>query len=126
LGFGPFVDYPPLSEYVKLNVPDLTGFHELRFKCAQIGPVQLQLCQPGEGDSLYKRFLDEKGEGVYHLGFVVDDVDDAEAGLKASGLHVLASGRRVDGSGFSYMDTADEAGVVLLVRQSPGVKESGG
>jgi methylmalonyl-CoA/ethylmalonyl-CoA epimerase len=126
LGFGPFVDYPPLSEYVKLDVPDLAGFHQLRFKCAQIGPVQLQLCQPGEGDSLYKRFLDEKGEGVYHLGFVVDDVDDAEAGLIASGLGVLAGGRRQDGSGFSYMDTADEAGVVLLVRQSPGVKQNEG
>lgn len=126
LGFGPFVDYPPLSEYVKLDVPDLTGFHELRFKCAQIGPIQIQLCQPGEGDSLYKRFLEKKGEGVFHLGFVVDDVDDAEAGLTASGLQVLASGRREDGSGFSYMDTAGEAGVVLLVRQSPGVKANEG
>gem|GEM_PF-3366278 len=27
LGIGPFVDYPPLSEYVRLNVPDLIGFH---------------------------------------------------------------------------------------------------
>jgi methylmalonyl-CoA/ethylmalonyl-CoA epimerase len=126
LGFGPFVDYPPLSEYVKLDVPDLAGFHQLRFKCAQIGPIQIQLCQPGEGDSLYKRFLEEKGEGVYHLGFVVDAVDDAEAGLTALGLGVLSSGRRQDGSGFSYMDTAGEAGVVLLVRQSPGVKENEG
>lgn len=126
LGIGPFVDYPPLSEYVKLDVPDLAGFHQLRFTCTQIGPIQLQLCQPGEDDSLYKRFLEEKGEGVYHLGFVVDDVDDAEAGLKASGLQVLASGRRQDGSGFSYMDTAAEAGVVLLVRQSPPARPSEG
>ena len=120
LGFGPFFDYPPLTEYVKLDVPDLAGFHDVRFKCVQVGPIQIQLCQPGEGDSLYKRFLEKKGEGVFHLGFVVDDVDDAEAWLKASGLQVLSSGRREDGSGFSYMDTEPEAGVVLLVRQSPG------
>jgi methylmalonyl-CoA/ethylmalonyl-CoA epimerase len=126
LGFGPFVDYPPLTEYVTLNVPDLTGFHELRFMCAQIGPIQIQLCQPGSGDSVYKRFLEKKGEGVFHLGFVVDDVDGAETHLKALGLGVLSSGRRQDGSGFSYMDTAGEAGVVLLVRQSPGVKENEG
>lgn len=124
MGFGPFVDYPPLTDYVKLNVMDVAGFHDLRFKCAQVGPIQIQLCQPGEGKSPYKEFLEKRGEGVYHLGFVVDDVDGAEAELKALGLGVLSSGRRQDGSGFSYMDTAGEAGVVLLVRQSPGVKEN--
>ncbi len=126
LGFGPFVDYPPLTDYVKLNVMDVAGFQDVRFRCAQVGPIQIQLCQPGEGRSTYKEFLEKKGEGVFHLGFVVDDVDDAEAGLTALGLQILASGRREDGSGFSYMDTAGEAGVVLLVRQSPGVKETEG
>jgi hypothetical protein len=82
------------------------------------------LIQPGEGKSLYKDFLEKKGEGVYHLGFVVDHVDDSEAGLKKLGLKVLSSGRREDGSGFSYLDTAGKAGVVLLVRQSPGGKQN--
>jgi len=122
IGIGPFEDYPPLKEYVKLNVQDETGFFNLKFKIAQIGDVQIQLCQPGEGESPYKDFLEEKGEGVYHLGFVVNDVDDSEASLKKLGLQVLSSGRRVDGSGFSYMDTAGKAGVVLLVRQSKGKK----
>jgi methylmalonyl-CoA/ethylmalonyl-CoA epimerase len=126
VGFGPFVEYPPLTDYVKLNVIDVAGFHDVRFKCAQVGPIQIQLCQPGGGRTTYREFLEKKGEGVFHLGFVVDDVDDAEAELKASGLGVLSSGRRQDGSGFSYMDTADEAGVVLLVRQSPGAKENHG
>lgn len=34
-------------------------------------------------------------------------------------IKVLSSGRRENGSGFSYLDTASDAGVVLLVRQSP-------
>jgi methylmalonyl-CoA/ethylmalonyl-CoA epimerase len=123
IGIGPFEDYPPLTEYVKLNVPDETGFFNLKFKIAQVGDIQIQLCQPGEGKSPYKDFLDKKGEGVYHLGFVVDDVDSSEAEVKKLGLKVLSSGRREDGSGFSYLDTAGKAGVVLLVRQSPGGKQ---
>ena len=118
IGIGPFEDYPPLTEYIKLNVPDETGFHNLKFKVAQVGDIQIQLCQPGEGKSPYKDFLEKKGEGVYHLGFVVDRVEEAEAELKRLGLKVLSSGRRADGSGFSYMDTAEKAGVTLLVRQS--------
>lgn len=123
IGIGPFEDYPPLKEYTQIDVPDEVGFRNLKIKFVQIGPVQIQLIQPGEGKSLYKDFLEKKGEGVYHLGFVVDDVDDSEAELRKLGLKVLSSGRREDGSGFSYLDTAGRAGVVLLVRQSPGGKQ---
>ena len=119
IGIGPFEYYPPLEEYAKLNVPDEIGFHNLRIKVAQIGPIQIQLIQPGEGKSLYKDFLMRKGEGVFHLGFVVDDVDKSEAEVKKLGLRVLSSGRRKDGSGFSYLDTDKKGGVTLLIRQSP-------
>jgi methylmalonyl-CoA/ethylmalonyl-CoA epimerase len=118
IGIGPFEDYPPLKEYVKIDVPDEIGFRNLRIKVVQIGPIQIQLIQPGEGKSLYKDFLERKGEGVYHLGFVVDDVDRSEAELKKLGLHVLSSGRREDGSGFSYLDTTEKGGVTLLIRQN--------
>jgi methylmalonyl-CoA/ethylmalonyl-CoA epimerase len=120
IGIGPFEDYPPLKEYVKLHVMDEVGFHNLKFKVVQIGPIQIQSAQPGEGKSPYKDFLAKKGEGVYHLGFVVDDVDRPEAGLKKLGLNVISSGRREDGSGFSYLDTAGKGGVTLLIRQSKG------
>ncbi len=119
IGFGPFVDYPPMKEYTKINVPDEEGFYDLTIRCAQMGPVQFQLIQPGEGESLYRTFLEEKGEGVYHLGFVVDDIDGAEATVKEMGVLPVSSGRRENGSGFSYLDTAEKGGVTLLIRQSP-------
>ena len=119
IGIGPWMDYPPMKEYVKINVPDENGFYNLKIKCVQIGPVQLQLVEPGEGDSLYKDHLEEKGEGVFHIGFEVNDISATDAKIEAMGLNVLSSGRRENGSGFSYLDTASEAGVVLLVRQSP-------
>jgi len=122
LGIGPFQAYPPIRDYVKVNVPDKEAFYSLSIRQAQIGPVALQLIQPGEGKTIYKDFLDKNGEGVFHLGFVVDDVDKEEARLRAQGLQVLSSGRRLDGSGFTYFDTAEKAGVVLLIRQNPPSK----
>ncbi len=122
IGIGPFVEYPPLREYAKINVPDEEGFYNLRIMVARIGPVDLQLIQPGEGESLYKDHLGRKGEGVYHLGFVVDDIDEAEAEVKKRGLCVISNGRREDGSGFAYLDTAKKGGVTLLIRQSPPPK----
>ena len=119
IGIGPWVDYPPMKEYVNIDVPDENGFYNLKIKCAQIGPIQLQLVQPGQGESLYKDHLEQKGEGVFHIGFEVDDIGATDPVIESMGLGVLSSGRRENGSGFSYLDTAADAGVVLLVRQSP-------
>lgn len=122
LGFGPFFEYPPMTEYTELNVPDPKGFLTTVIKCAQIGPVQLQVVQPGEGRSIYKDFLEKNGEGVFHLGFVVPDIHAAESRVKDMGLEVISSGRRANGSGFAYFETAEKCGITLLVRQSPPAK----
>jgi len=118
IGIGPWVDYPPLVEYTKLNVIDEKGFFDTRFVYTHIGNLQLQLAQPGEGKTIYKEFLESKGEGVFHIGFEVDDIDAVEKQLAEDEMKVLASGRRDDGSGFSYLDTREQAGVTLLVRQT--------
>ena len=122
IGIGPFVEYPPMREYTKINVPDEEGFYNLRIMVARIGAVDLQLIQPGAGESLYKNHLEKKGEGVYHLGFVVDDIEEAEAEVRKKDLNVISNGRRNDGSGFAYLDTAEKGGVTLLIRQSPPPK----
>lgn len=118
IGIGPWLEYPPLVEYTKLNVIDENGFFDCRFVYTKIGDLQLQLVQPGEGKTIYKEFLEKKGEGVFHIGFEVDDIDAADKQLTDDGLKILACGRRDDGSGFSYYDTRGDAGVTLLVRQT--------
>ncbi len=118
IGIGPWVEYPPLVEYTKLNVMDEKGFLSSRFVFTKIGDLQLQLVQPGEGRTIYKEFLDKHGEGVFHIGFEVADIDTMDKQLTGNGLKILASGRRDDGSGFSYYDTREQAGVVLLIRQT--------
>ncbi len=118
IGIGPWMDYPPLVEYTKLNVMDEKGFFDTRFVYTHIGNLQLQLAQPGEGKTIYKEFLEKNGEGVFHIGFEVDDIEAVDKQLKEDGMNVLASGRRDDGSGFSYLDTREQAGVTLLVRQT--------
>jgi hypothetical protein len=56
---------------------------------------------------------------VFHVGFEVADADTADAQAAALGVAPLMRGRRDNGSGFTYFDTAERAGVVLEIRQSP-------
>jgi methylmalonyl-CoA/ethylmalonyl-CoA epimerase len=121
IGIGPWQDYPPLTEYTRLTVPNPDAFYALRYKLASAGGVQLQLCQPPELDCPQRRFLDAHGEGVFHIGFETDPdagLDEAAAAGAGLGLNVLARGQRDNGSGFIYFDTADDAGVVLLARKT--------
>ena len=119
LGVGPWFDYPKSGSYVFFEVPNQAASAAMRYKCADFENFQLQLCEPSNLDSPQRRFLDEKGEGVYHLGFEVDDRDAAEAAGRALGLAVTARGARTDKSGFCYFDTRDRAGVVLEIRKTP-------
>jgi methylmalonyl-CoA/ethylmalonyl-CoA epimerase len=117
VGIGPWQDYPPLTEYTRLTAPNPEAFYALRYKLANLGNVQLQLCQPPELDCPQRRFLDSRGEGVFHIGFE-SDLGEAAAAAAEAGLNVLASGQRDNGSGFIYFDTAADAGVVLLARKT--------
>jgi len=119
VGIGPWHDYPPLEEFTTLDVPDPDGFRKLDYRYAWIGDFQLQLVQPGPEPTPQRRFLDEHGEGVFHVGFEVPDADAADAQAAGLGVEPLMRGRRANGSGFTYYDTADRAGVVLEIRQSP-------
>jgi catechol 2,3-dioxygenase-like lactoylglutathione lyase family enzyme len=121
LGVGPWFDYPKGAPYVQFEVPSPEASRAMRYKCADLGNVQLQLCEPSAEDSPQRRFLDAHGEGVYHLGFEVADCDVAERQMQSHDVAVLSRGRRADGSGFTYFDTYADAGVTLEVRKTARV-----
>ena len=116
VGIGPWHDYPPLLQFTNLRVPDTSGFLALVYRYAWVGDFQLQLVQPGPEATPQRRFLDERGEGVFHVGFEVPDANAAEQQVPAE---PLMRGRRPNGSGFTYFDTAEQAGIILEIRQSP-------
>ena len=119
IGIGPWQPFPSLEPFRhELEVPDADDFMKLEYRFADLGNVQLQLCAPPkDSNTLQRRFLDEHGEGVFHLGFSVDDCDRAEAYNRSLGLAPKLRGRLPNRNGFTYFDTDERgAGVILQVR----------
>lgn len=118
LGVKPWVDFPSLEAFrPELKVPDVNAFMGLRFRFCDLDNVQLQLCEPGPGGSAQREFLDKHGEGVFHIGFTVADLDTAEADAEKLGLSPWMRGRLPDRTGFTYFNTRDQgAGVTLEIR----------
>jgi catechol 2,3-dioxygenase-like lactoylglutathione lyase family enzyme len=88
------------------------------------GDLQLELIQPVEGPTIHAEFLAERGPGLHHVCFEVDDVDAACAAAEAAGVPVLMRGSMMDGEiEFAYVDgSAGGAPYVELARIGPQMK----
>jgi len=123
LGVGPWHEYPSLEIYRdELTMPDVEAFMRLRYRYCNLDNMQIQLCEPDEGGTPQRAFLDAHGEGVFHLGFTVPDLDAAESNAQTQGLRPWMRGRLADHSGFTYFNTRKQgAGVTLEIRANKRV-----
>ena len=59
-----------------------------RYAPFTIAGFTLELLEPYDPASPIARFLERRGEGVYQLSFMVDDVDAVAGDLRAAGLRI--------------------------------------
>jgi len=92
----------------------------LRIALAYMGPVQMELIQVVEGESLHLNHVRESKGGVHHLGFMVQDLDKRLDACHKMGICILQRGTIKD-IGFTvdyaYLDTVDQAGIVIELIQ---------
>jgi methylmalonyl-CoA/ethylmalonyl-CoA epimerase len=67
---------------------DRTGLRLMQLAC---GGFKVELMQPVRDDSLISRWLAKHGPGFHHMTFVVDDVEEAVAGLEAAGVGTVGT-----------------------------------
>jgi len=75
--------------------------------------VEIELVACTEGRIFQSRFLDNWGEGLHHVGFLVDDVDGDTKNLADQGARVFVQ----DPGQFSYLDTGAGGGIFELIQK---------
>jgi methylmalonyl-CoA/ethylmalonyl-CoA epimerase len=92
----------------------------LRAAYARWGSIYLELVQPTTGPSTPRTFLDERGEGIYHLGYWVDDLAATTRRAEDLGFNVdLAIPSNADHRMAVYLDAGRSLGVhIELVNAS--------
>ena len=90
-----------------------------------VGDLQLEVIQPVSGESIYSEFLAEKGPGLHHLCFDVEDMPAALAAAAEQGLKVHQAGSMMAGGmDFAYIDgTAYGVPYVEIARIGPEMAE---
>lgn len=117
-GLGPFTRYQfqPDRHWFRNEPSPLT----LEMAKAMWGPVEYELLQPVEGQSLHQEFLDQHGEGLQHLGFNVRNYEAVYAAMEAAGFEpVMRAESFVEQYNghlkACYFDTRAVAGVICEV-----------
>ena len=117
LGIGPF----GMRDGAKwIDIPFKGELHgapaewSVKISNARVGDHEIELLQPSGGASVLQEFLDERGEGVHHIAYLVDDVPGELATLVAQGVEVLTSAN-LDTRGFAYIQTK-AGGLVVEIR----------
>jgi methylmalonyl-CoA/ethylmalonyl-CoA epimerase len=77
-----------------------------------MGQVTLELIEPIGGPSTWQEFLDQRGEGVHHIAFLVKDTDRVVAFLEQNDIAVIQQGGYTGGC-YTYVDSASDLGVIL-------------
>ena len=78
----------------------------------EVGGVIVELLQPTEDKSIIKEFYENKGEGIHHIAFLVDDIDKETDKLVKKGLEVVFHQKFGQG-GCTFFDTGKVGGVFI-------------
>ena len=110
LGIGPWTirDYKVEGATLRGKT---TNF-EVRVGFAQSGQVQIELVQPLAGETPHAEFLRQEGEGLHHLCFYVENLEDKLAQLSRQGIKPFFyySGTEAN---FHYFDNIKMGGVMI-------------
>ncbi len=77
---------------VRVRDQPLASPFSLRTAMGRMGPrgeQEIEIIEPGPGASPYREFLDERGDGLNHIAFMVPDFEAAAERIRATGIKPL-------------------------------------
>jgi len=84
------------------------------------GETSVELLEPTSEDSSLAKFISERGEGLHHIAFAVDDIDSTMAQLKERGFRFIyekpADGKF--GSRVNFIHPKSAGGVLVELTQN--------
>ncbi|MFN8679941.1 VOC family protein [Paracoccus sp. P2] len=122
MGVGPFFVYPVPIPFQVLKIwgePVSAQVHK-RVLMGYTGPVQIELIEPTDAASPYRDFLERRGAGLQHFGFLCDDFEAQLAAAEARGMIRAIEGHQALSRMCYLCDPADpDAPMIELVDLKP-------
>ena len=114
-----------LAVYRDLLGLELEGQHEVEEQKVitaffPVGETHIELIQPTAGNVGVTKFLEKRGEGVHHICFEVDDIEQALQDVKARGAVLIDETPRIIENGkkkMAFLHPKSTGGVLIELYQ---------
>jgi len=123
-GIGPFRCFDlPSEEFIKFRWRHHFGkpadSHVYKVAWGIMSPIALEVFQPITGDSIPQRVLDSRGEGIWHYGYDVENMNNTVTWMEHRGYPVVGAAEAQDGTLMCYFDTIAAGGVYFQAHEVP-------
>ena len=89
-------------------------------RIASVGPYRIELVCPTQGETIFEERLKQRGEGIHHVAFTLDDLKAERARLTSMGIRELMRFIRADGTGASFFDLKNNGSLIVeLIQGQP-------
>jgi methylmalonyl-CoA/ethylmalonyl-CoA epimerase len=107
------------TDSLSLEVTHTEDFNGMKIAFIPIGDSSVELLQDVSGASAIKKFVDKNGEGIHHIAYEVDDINEAIAELKAKGIKLIDETPRQGAHGMSvaFMHPKATHGILMELCQ---------
>lgn len=87
------------------------------------GEVKIELVQSTHPDGPIGKFIEKRGEGIHHIAFRVENIDESLKELNAKGVNLIDEKARIgaDGAKIAFIHPKDMKGALIeLVERAKG------
>jgi methylmalonyl-CoA/ethylmalonyl-CoA epimerase len=107
------------TDSLPLEVTHTEDFNGMKIAFIPVGDSSVELLQDVSGASAIKKFVDKNGEGIHHIAYEVDDINEAIAELKAKGIKLIDETPRQGAHGMSvaFMHPKATHGILMELCQ---------
>ncbi len=60
-----------------------------------VNDIKVELVQPTHHDSTMRKFIDKRGEGMHHIAFLVDNIEESLKKLSKKGINLIDEKARI-------------------------------
>ena len=109
-----------------LNLEFEEQIGKVRLAMLPVGETYIELLEGTAPDSSVSKWIDEKGAGLFHICFEVDDIEGAIAELKAKNVKLQSDTWRTGhgGSKIIFLDPSATGNVVIELAELAGGHQS--
>lgn len=113
-----------LSEWERIDLPE----RHMTIRVARVGDTLLELIAPTSDEAAFAKFLRDKGPGMHHIAYRVDDIAAALAELQTRGVALIDKAPRPGIhntlTAFVHPKAGGQGVLIELVQHQPATQES--